>query len=594
MAIISLGPRIAVSLSVLWLVVKLLQKGWEMSDSNALVNEPVDGESYDYIVIGSGFGGGVAAATLAQNGRDVLVLERGGLYPPGGFPRTPLQMSTNFWDPSQRLYGLFDLWSFRSFEAVVSSGVGGGSLIYANVLRRKEPDSYGHGWPSEIKPADLDGHYARVERDLGATIFPYLAGDGDQTGQFPYVRNAPKASRFRDAARRADLRWEPANLAIRFSGRDEPVGEPFGALKDNMHRAPRSTCRLCGECDIGCNSGSKNTIDLTYLSCPELTGKVVHLCEAKWIWPAGESDGSGGWCVKAVRYPPQRASRHDRGDGLDRKVNCFRTKRLVLSAGTLGTTYLLLRNRANLPHLSTELGHRFSGNGDFLGFFTHGRKTIESSLAPVITGMVVGREGGHGRAAQRTVLVQDGGAPVLADWLGEVISVSMIRRLSRVALALARAHLMGAPGTRVSAKLNEALGAVPLARTFPVLGMGYDVPGGVMRLRDGDLAIDWENAYSKPAFKAIQGIMQEMADALDARFIKAPSSLLSRMVTVHPLGGCPMGQGNNGVVDCYGRVHGYQNLFVADGSVLPGPLGVNPSLTIAALASRFSEEWLKS
>jgi cholesterol oxidase len=565
-----------------------------MSGSSALVNEPVDGKSYDYIVIGSGFGGGVAAATLAENKKDVLVLERGRLYPPGGFPRTPLQMSTNFWDPSHGLYGLFDLWSFRSFEAVVASGVGGGSLIYANVLRRKEDDSYGHGWPGAITAADLEKHYARVENDLGATLYPYLAGDDGRPQQFPYVRNTPKASRFRDAARRAELRWEPANLAIRFSGRDEPVGEPFDTPGDNMHRAPRSTCRLCGECDIGCNSGSKNTIDLTYLSRPELARKVVPMCEAKWIWPADDSDGSRGWCVKAVRYVPRSASRHDQSDGLDRQVQYFKTKRLVLSAGTLGTTYLLLRNRANLPRLSTELGRRFSGNGDFLGFFTDGKNTIESSRAPVITSMVVGREGGRGRAAHRTVLVQDGGAPVLADWLGEVMSVSMVRRLSRVALALARAHLLGAPGTRVSAQLNQALGAVPLARAFPVLGMGYDVPGGVMRLRDGELAIDWENAYSKPAFTAIQGIMQEMAGALGARFVKGPSSLLSRMVTVHPLGGCPMGQQDNGVVDCYGRVHGYQNLFIADGSVLPGPLGVNPSLTIAALASRFSGEWLNS
>jgi len=573
--------------------VKLLHMGWEMPETNELLNEPADGESYDYIVIGSGFGGGVAAARLAEKGKDVLVLERGGLYPPGGFPRTPLQMSRNFWDPSNDLYGLFDLWSFRSFEAVVASGVGGGSLIYANVLRRKEPDSYDHGWPREITPADLEEHYERVERELGGTLYPYLADD-NQTQQFPYVRNTPKASRFRDAAVKANLGWEPANLAVRFSGKDEPVGQPFDTPGDNMHGAPRSTCRLCGECDVGCNSGSKNTIDLTYLSGRKLAGKVVHLCEAKWIWPEGASDGRDGWWVKAVRYPPPRRSRHYRGDGPKGQVQYLKTKRLVLSAGTLGTTYLLLRNRANLPLLSTELGHRFSGNGDFLGFLTHGDNTIESSRAPVITGMVVGQEGDHGHAAHRTILLQDGGAPVLADWLGEAISLSMVRRLSRVALALVRAHLIGAPGTRVSAKLNQALGPVPLSHAFPVLGMGYDIPGGVMRLRDGELAIDWENAYSKPAFKAIQKIAQEMADAMNARFIKGPSSLLSRMVTVHPLGGCPMGQENNGVVDCYGRVRGYQNLFIADGSVLPGPLGVNPSLTIAALASRFSDEWLKS
>jgi cholesterol oxidase len=552
--------------------------GFQMRERNQLPEKP-----HDYIVIGSGFGGGVTAARLAEKGYDVLVLERGALYPPGGFPRTPREFSTNFWDPGAKLYGLFDLWSFRRFEAVVASGVGGGSLIYANVLRRKDADTYTlGGWPSAIAQADLEEHYQRVEDELGATEYPYLAGADDRS--FPHVTSTPKASRFRDAAEKAQLSWGPARLAVTFSDKGEPAGLPFGSPAGNMHGAPRSTCRLCGECDIGCNSGSKNTIDLTYLSRPELTGRVRHFHEVTRIWPAGASDGSDGWCVRVVRHHP--------GERPDQQVLTAR-RGLVLSAGTLGSTYLLLRNRINLPRLGTELGHRFSGNGDFLGFFTRSDVTIESSRAPVITGIVAGKEGTDGAAAHRTVLIEDGGAPVVADWLAELAGLSSARRIAGVALALIRAHLLREPGSRVSARLHQALGPVPESRVLPVLGMGYDVPGGVMRLRNGELEIDWDSAYSEPAFAAIRKMMRELAAALDARFLEGPSSLLSRMVTVHPLGGCPMGPPGGGVVDDYGRVHGYRNLFVADGSVLPGPLGVNPSLTIAALASRSSEEWAR-
>src|SRR4051812_19378299 len=129
-------------------------------DSRALAEATPDPgqDEFDCIVIGSGFGGSAVACRVAEQGRSVLVLERGQPYPPGSFPRTPLEMSTNFWDPSQTLYGLFDIWSFRRFDAVVSSGLGGGSLIYANVLLRK-PEAWfvrdvagseaGEYWPLE-------------------------------------------------------------------------------------------------------------------------------------------------------------------------------------------------------------------------------------------------------------------------------------------------------------------------------------------------------------------------------------------------------------------------------------------------------------
>lgn len=232
-----------------------------------MASEPLgtqDAAVVDTVVVGSGFGGAVTAYRLAETGRSVVLLERGKPYPPGGFPRTPADMARNFWDPSRGLHGLFDIWSFRGLEGVVSSGLGGGSLIYANVLLRKDERWFVHesplpgggyeNWP--IGRADLDPHYDRVEHMLGATRYPY-----DDT---------PKTRALRQAAARLDLAVSRPPLAVSFGPRPGAPPVPGAQIDEpaygNLHGLPRSTCRLCGECDVGCNYGAKNTLDHTYLS----------------------------------------------------------------------------------------------------------------------------------------------------------------------------------------------------------------------------------------------------------------------------------------------------------------------------------------
>src|SRR3954462_9657204 len=134
---------------------------------------------FEAIVVGSGFGGSVMAYRLAAAVKSVCLLERGRAYPPGSFPRTPSTMSRNFWDPSEGLYGMYDVWSFDGLEGLVSSGLGGGSLIYANVLLRKDPkwfvndDPDGDGKPWPVTPEMLDPHYTAAEQMIGATPFPF-------------------------------------------------------------------------------------------------------------------------------------------------------------------------------------------------------------------------------------------------------------------------------------------------------------------------------------------------------------------------------------------------------------------------------------
>ena len=267
------------------------------------VTETAPAGHYDVIVVGSGFGGSVMTYRLREAGLNVCLLERGKAYPPGSFPRSPYAFRRAFWDPSEGLYGMYNAWWFDHIGAVVSSGLGGGSLIYANVMLRKDPAWFVHedleaggteSWP--IGRDDLEPHYDRAERMLNAQPFPFT---------YPPYDTTPRTVAFHGAARQ--LGWEPftPNLAVTFRNEgDDPVpGEPIREAHPNLHGRTRTTCRLCGECDIGCNFGSKNTLDYNYLSEAARLGAEIHtLTEVRAFAPR---DG-GGWTVDLVRHDPAR------------------------------------------------------------------------------------------------------------------------------------------------------------------------------------------------------------------------------------------------------------------------------------------------
>jgi cholesterol oxidase len=262
---------------------------------------------FDAIVVGSGFGGSVAAYRLAQAGRRVCVLERGKPYPPESFARRPREMAANFWDPSRGLQGLFDVWSFRGIESLVSSGLGGGSLIYANVLLRKDerwfnqerPRGRGYEeWP--VSRADLEPHYDEVERMMAPQRYPLDA---------PGYQATAKTLAMRDAAGNLGLEWGLPNLAITFANPGSPPGVaqpiPEGPYP-NIHGRPRWTCRLSGECDLGCNYGSKNTLDHNYLSAAKHLGADIRTrCEVRRFEPRP----GGGFSVGYVEHTPEHEGR---------------------------------------------------------------------------------------------------------------------------------------------------------------------------------------------------------------------------------------------------------------------------------------------
>jgi cholesterol oxidase len=561
----------------------------------------MDETHFDVVVVGSGFGGSVTACRLAEAGLRVCLLERGKIYPPGSFPRSPYKIAKNFWDPSQGLYGMFNVWSFKNLEAVIASGLGGGSLIYANVLIRKDEkwfvkeDIHSGGyeyWP--VTRADLDPHYDRVEKMLNAQRYPFEQPPYDQTA---------KTMAFKAAAEGLNLEWRLPNLAVTFSNPgDVPLpGEPIKEAYPNLHGRTRLTCLLCGECDIGCNYGSKNTLDYNYLSQARRLGAEIRpLCEVRSFAPRE----GGGYTIRYVEHEPDRRE----GQAFDTSqlpLITLTADRLVLSAGALGTPYLLLKNRGAFPHLSRMLGTRFSGNGDFLAFALHNRQTKDGQLmprlmdpgyGPVITSAIRvpdALDGGSGRGHY----VEDAGYPEHVNWVLESLEApGAVGRLLRLARRRLREKLTGTLQSDLSAELAGLLGRAELSSSsMPLLGMGRDVPDGTMSLSAaGYLEIDWEIGRSKAFFDALKETMHDITRQLEGEFALNPSFyLLNRGVTVHPLGGCPMGRDESeGVVDAYGEVFNYPGLHIADGSVMPGPVGPNPSLTIAALADRFAERIL--
>ncbi|MFC6064407.1 GMC oxidoreductase [Streptomyces ochraceiscleroticus] len=538
------------------------------------------------MVVGSGFGGSVAAFRLAQANQQVVVLERGRAYRPGAFPRAPHELTRALWNPSDGLLGLFDVWSFRGLAGVVASGLGGGSLIYANVLLPMdekwfvtEDPGTGRNQPWPVTRADLDPHYKEVQQMLGAQRFPF---------EHPEYAGSGKTAAMWEAAERLGLEYQRPPLAVSFSasGHTAPglvLPEPHYG---NIHGLQRTTCRLCGECDIGCQSGSKNTLDHTYLSAAQHYGADIRpQCEVRSFEPT-----PSGWSVRYVEH--RRA--HDTGpfDTKSLPLMTLTCNRLVLAAGTFGTTYLLLRNRAALPGLSPLLGHRFCGNGDLLGFVFGARdqqgrpRHLGSSAAPVITSAIRvpdRLDGGNGRG----YYVEDAGYPAFGDWLVESFdALGLADRVLDTARAWARARLTSDPKTQIAERVSKFLGSGrSSAGATALLGIGRDVPDGVMRLRGHWLDVDWRIRTSRTYFDRVGATMERLAKEFGGSFRPNPLSWLDRVVTVHPLGGAPMGHSPaDGVIDSRGEVFGYPGLFVVDGAAMPGPVGTNPALTIAAFA----------
>lgn len=581
-------------------------------------------EHFDAIVIGSGFGGSVMTYRLANAGLRVCLLERGKAYPPNSFPRAPYDLNRNFWDPSAGLYGMFNIWSFKGSGAVVSSGLGGGSLIYANIMRRKDEgwfkeDRPGGGYtPWPVTRAELDPHYDRVERMMNAQRYPLSHEPYAGTRK---TRAMQEAARVLHTGNGHDPVWVPLDLAVSFRSKpvsapdaDDPAnppipGAPIEELRPNYHAMmakrpmPRMTCRLCGECDLGCNDGSKNTLDYTYITAAvheHVPAVVRTLCEVKTIAPRREGRG---YQVTYVEHEPDSEGRSIAPSGTER-CTTLTCDRLILAAGTFGTPFLLMKNAASFPKLSGALGSRYSVNGDLLSFIVksterrNGQRVprrLDPSFGPVITSAIRFPDALDGNGASgRGFYVEDGGHPYLLSWMVELSGIAgLVGRTLHLLKLMVKYRLGLSNDADLGGEIANLLGrAETSVSSMPVLTMGRDIPSARLYLSDGMLECDWELKASQAYYARVRKSVTAIADALGARYLDNPSYTWNfhQVLTAHPLGGCPMGaSSDDGVVNAHGEAFNYPGLYVVDGSVMPGPVGPNPSLTIAALSDRCAD-----
>jgi cholesterol oxidase len=505
-------------------------------------------DSYEAVVVGSGFGGAVATCRLAQAGVDVSLIERGRRFTPGSFPRHRLRADLQAW----RRGGTYDLRHLGDMLVVQGVGYGGGSLIYANVQIRPPVDVFDEGWPSGYTRAGLDPYYDLVGYMLD--IAPVR--ENPETGELPPKTRLTEAAAARLGRREQTFR---PNLAVRFDGAGEdPVPNKFGVLQ--------SGCVHCGECDIGCNFGAKNTLDLNYLALAERFGAEV-ATESEVTWLGAEEEGFG------LRY-------RDLGDGREHTVAA---RQVFLCLGAVNTTELLLRCRdqhRTLPRLSPALGSGYSANGDFLALGIGTEPSFETTNGPTITTAVVYDDERDGRR----LLIQDGGYSPQLSHLMPLMSPGRLSRL--VGRGLAR-QVTRRPGS--FAALREEEGDA----TAVLLAMGRDSADGRIELQGPGhrLRVRWDTPANLALYTAETAASRELVTELGGRLALPPNwRFLGQPSAPHNLGGCRMGRSaTEGVVDADGRVHGYPGLHVLDGAIIPGAVGVNPSHTIAAVAERCVE-----
>ncbi len=523
---------------------------------------------YDYVIIGSGFGGAVSALRLAERGYSVAVLEMGKRWRKEDFPRSNWNLWKHFWNPALGMYGILQMTMTRDAFFLHGAGVGGGSLVYANTLlvppdeAFRDPRWIGQDWREALRP-----HYATAMRMLGATESEVLT-DSDRM----------LAEVATDLGRGETFKKH--TVGVYFGEPGKTVADPFF----DGEGPERTGCTLCGGCMVGCRVGAKNTLDQNYLYLAEKRGvailpetRAVDLrplerpLEDPSVAPLVEPDGTHGYAIVVEKVT-----------GLLHPRRTITARGVVVSAGSYGTADLLMRSKArgSLPRLSSTIGTYVRTNSEALLGVRARDSAIDHSRGIAITSGVLVDEHTHVEVCRyprgsdaigllTTVLTDGGRGPRWLHWLGALVRSPLraLRLLVPFGFAVRSAillvmqpvdsHLRYRLRRRwwwpFSRKLDSAAGSGPKAPVY--LPIANEVARRLAKKMNGD---------------AQSGLIEVLTD---------------KATTAHILGGCPIGATpEDGVVDMYARAFGYQRLYVVDGSTIPANLGVNPSLTITAMA----------
>ena len=533
-------------------------------------------EHYTVLVIGSGYGGAIAASRLARAGQQVCVLERGREFQSGEYPDTEAEALAEM---QAELPGghtgsrtaLYDFYVNPDVNVFVGCGLGGTSLINGNVAVKAEPRVFDDPcWPQTLRDDmnSLEEGYRRAEEMLRPAAYP---------ARYPAL---PKLLALEQSAAHLGQTCSRPPIAVNFTEGLNHVG------------VQQHGCMLCGDCVTGCNYGAKNTVLFNYL--PDARNFGAEIYTRISVRRLERKDGR--WLAY---YQWLETGRED----LDEPARTVSADIVVLAAGTLGSTEILLRSKAAGLPLSGQVGQRFSGNGDVLGYsygcaeeirgvgYGHRDPRDMEAVGPCVTGVVDMRL-----------------QPVLEDGIviQEFSTPGALVNLLPEALAKAGAALGAVSGEGLVEALSmesdvESLSVGPYEsmadHTQAYLVTTHEGGAGSMRLEDGRLHIAWPHVGDQPIFERVNRTLAEATRALGGQYLINPmwSSIFHKdLITLHPLGGCVMaGDAEHGVVNHKGQAFSgsagtavYEGLYVCDGSTIPRSLGAAPLLTISAVAER--------
>ena len=527
---------------------------------------------YDAIIIGSGFGGSISACRLTQAGMKVLVLERGRRWEPKAAPGVTAYPRNLFdpwiWDQANPLMfnGWTDLRLFKGMAVVCGAGVGGGSLIYANVSVIPPKTLFKAPWPADITFDELAPFYKRVGDVLDLQEIPdnqinprfeltqKAAGRINAAGRFGKL---PLAISFRKDLFPPGQKLNPAN----------PPTEADSLTHTNKHGATQGTCFHAGICDFGCPVKARNTLDVNYLYIAEEKTKLAEVRPLHFVTNI-EQEGIG----YRVHFNRIDNDNHALVPGSET------ADRVILAAGSLGSTEILFRARdqfKTLPNISRFLGHRWSSNGDFLTPAIYLSK-LYPTVGPTISSKIDFLDGSRDG---QSFIIEDGGIPNL-------LQKHMQATQAQNATLQGKHPFQSILESLEHAIQDAAFEIDPITHVMPWFVNGVDAGNGEYQLQNSQLDLKWDVTQSIPAFQAEINTHKALSERTFG--LALPNPLWkSELITPHPLGGCNMGNtAAEGVVDHTGQVFGYENLYVLDGASIPTPLGLNPSRTISALAER--------
>lgn len=507
---------------------------------------------YDYVIIGSGFGGSVSALRLAEKGYKVLVIEKGKRLGAEDFPKTNWNLRKWMWMPKLGMQGLFKLTFFRHVAVLSGVGVGGGSLVYANTLPVPKSEFFNSGhwnglenWEEELKP-----FYDLAKKMLGATKHPYTSISEKVMKELAERIGKPEA-------------FDKTEVAVYFGKQDVTVPDPYFDGKGPT----RTGCNQCGGCMLGCRYNAKNTLDKNYLFLAEQLGvKVIAEKEVFDVIPLS-IDGADGYEIHfkdSLSYFPKKDS--------------VKAKSVIFSGGVLGTVDLLLKlKEKSLPNLSDKVGTGIRTNSESLIGVTSFDKDAVFSKGIAIGSIINIDESRH----IEPVKYSDGSGFWRIFMAPMVQGGNIFTRFYRMVKDLFVHPITNLKAAFIDDWSKRSQILLYMESIDSTLSFKRNILGGLK-----------SNLDTGPAPTAFNPKAQELANHV-AEIINGKAMTLSTETlfgiptTAHILGGACMGNNaQEGVIDKNNFVFNYKNMMVCDGAMISANPGVNPSLSITAISER--------